>query len=68
MKQKSLLVSVLMALLALILFALVGCEPVKYRNAHHTRYHQPRTYVQPRLIIVQQRQPSQPTIRHRGGL
>lgn len=81
MKQKSLLVSGLIALLALILFAMVGCGPVKHTNAHHSyrpHYRQPRTYVQfehfwfnnrpiiqPRVIVVQPRQPRQ-SIRQRG--
>ena len=79
MKQKSLLVSGLLALLALILFALVGCEPVKHTNNYRPQYRQPRTYVQfehfwfnnrpliqPRVIVVQPRQPRQPVTRQRG--
>jgi uncharacterized membrane protein len=71
MKQKSLLVSTLVALLAIILFAMVGCGPVHYSYRPH--YRQPRTYVQfdhfwfnnrpfiqPRVIVVQPRQPRQP--------
>lgn len=68
MKQKSLLVSALMALLTLILFALVGCRPVKHANAHNSRYHQHRTYTQPIVIVVQLKQPNQPTTRHRSRL
>ena len=71
MKQKSLLVTGLLVLLALILFAMVGCEPVRY--SHRPHYRQPRTYVQfdhywygnrpyiqPRIITIQPRQPRQP--------
>ena len=73
MKQKSLLVSALVALLAIILFAMVGCGPVKHTNVYRSprpHYRQPRTYVQfdhfwfnnrpfiqPRVIVVQPRQP-----------
>jgi hypothetical protein len=76
MKQKSLLVSALVALLAIILFAMVGCGPVKHVNVHRSprpHYRQPRTYVQfdhfwfnnrpfiqPRVIVIQPRQPRQP--------
>ena len=76
MKQKSLLVSGLLAILALILFAMVGCEPV--RHSYRPHYRQPRTYVQfdhfwfnnrpyvqPRVIVVQPRQPRQ-QYRQRG--
>ena len=75
MKQKSLLVSALVALLAIILFAMVGCGPVKHVNVHRSprpHYRQPRTYVQfdhywygnrpyiqPRVIVIQPRQPRQ---------
>jgi hypothetical protein len=78
MKQKSLVVTGLLVLLALILFAMVGCEPVRYSHRPH-HYRQPRTYVQfdhywfnnrpyiqPRVIIVQPRQPRQPITRQRG--
>jgi hypothetical protein len=71
MKQKSLVISTLVALLAIILFAMVGCEPVRYSYRPH--YRQPRTYVQfdhfwfnnrpfiqPRVIVIQPRQPRQP--------
>ena len=72
MKQKSLVVAGLFILLVLILFSLVGCEPVReVRRPHH--YRQPHTYVQfdhfwfnnrpfiqPRVIVVQPRQPRQP--------
>jgi hypothetical protein len=71
MKQKSLLVITLVALLSIILFAMVGCEPV--REIHRPHYRQPRTYVQfdhywygnrpyiqPRVIVIQPRQPRQP--------
>ena len=70
MKQKSLVVTGLLVLLALILFAMVGCEPVKY--SYRPYHRQPCTYVQfehfwfnnrpfiqPRVIIVQPRQPRQ---------
>ena len=76
MKQKSLLVTGLLVILSLILFVLVGCGPVKHTNIHRSyrpAYRQPRTYVhldhfwfnnrpyiQPRVIIVQPRQPRQP--------
>ena len=76
MKQKSLVVTGLLVILALILFAMVGCEPV--REIHRPHYRKPRTYVQfdhywynnrpyyqPRVIVVQPRQPRQP-IRQRG--
>jgi hypothetical protein len=75
MKQKSLVVTGLLALLALILFAMVGCEPVRYSYRPHHR--QPRTYVQfdhfwygnrpyiqPRVIVIQPKQSRQP--RQRG--
>jgi hypothetical protein len=68
MKQKSLLVAGLLTILALILFAMVGCEPV--RHSYRPHYRQPRTYVQfehfwfnnrpiiqPRVIIIQPKQP-----------
>jgi uncharacterized membrane protein len=71
MKQKSLLVITLVALLSIILFAMVGCGPVHYSYRPHHR--QPRTYVQfdhfwfnnrpfiqPRVIMIQPRQPRQP--------
>jgi hypothetical protein len=71
MKQKSLLVITLVALLSIILFAMVGCEPV--RKIHRPHHRQPRTYVQfdhfwfnnrpfiqPRVIVIQPRQPRQP--------
>jgi hypothetical protein len=74
MKQKSLVVTGLLALLALILFAMVGCEPVRYSYRPHHR--QPRTYVQldhfwfnnrpyiqPRVIVIQPKRPHQPTRR-----
>ena len=77
MKQKSLIVTGLFILLILILFAIVGCQPVKYSYRPHHR--QPRTYVQfdhfwfnnrpyiqPRIIVLQPRQPRQPIIRQRG--
>jgi hypothetical protein len=70
MKQKSLLITGLLIILSLILFAMVGCEPV--RNSYRPHYRQPRTYVQfehlwfnnrpfiqPRVIIIQPRQPRQ---------
>jgi hypothetical protein len=78
MKQKSLLVITLVALLLIILFAMVGCGPIKHTNVYHSprphpHYRQPRTYVQfdhfwfnnrhfiqPRVIVVQPRQPRQP--------
>ena len=76
MKQKSLLVTGLLAILALILFAMVGCEPVKH--SYRPYHRQPRTYVQfdhfwfnnrpyiqPRVIVVQPRQPRQ-QFRQRG--
>jgi hypothetical protein len=75
MKQKSLLVVGLLTILALILFAMVGCEPVKHVNVHRSprpHYRQPRTYIQfdhywygnrpyiqPRVIVIQPRQPRQ---------
>ena len=75
MKQKSLVVTGLLVLLALILFAMVGCEPVRYSYRPHHR--QPRTYVQfdhfwygnrpyiqPRVIVIQPKQSRQP--RQRG--
>jgi len=81
MKQKSLLVTSLLIILALILFAMVGCEPVKHTKAHYSyrpHYRQPRTYVQfdhywygnrpyiqPRIIVIQPKQPRQ-SIRQRG--
>ena len=71
MKQKSLLIAGLLTILVLILFAMVGCEPVRYSYCSHHR--QPRTYVQldhfwfnnrpyiqPRVIVIQPRQPRQP--------
>jgi len=74
MKQKSLVVTGLLVLLALILFAMVGCEPVRVTHRH---YH-PRTYVQfdhywynnrpyyqPRIITIQPREPRQ-HFRQRG--
>jgi len=73
MKQKSLAVIGLLTILALMLFAMVGCGPVKHVNVHRSprpHYRQPRTYVQfdhywhgnrpfiqPRVIVVQPRQP-----------
>ena len=79
MKQKSLLVAGLMTLLVLILFAMVGCGPVKHTNVYRSHYRQPRTYVQfehywfnnrplimPRVIVIQPKQPRQPVTRHRG--
>jgi len=70
MKQKSLLITGLLIILSLILFVMVGCEPV--RHSYRPHYRQPRTYVQfehlwfnnrpfiqPRVIIVQPRQPRQ---------
>ena len=70
MKQKSLLVTGLLIILALILFALVGCEPVRYTHIRHS--YRPRTYVQfdhywyggrpyyqPRVITIQPKQPRQ---------
>jgi hypothetical protein len=73
MKQKSLLITGLLIILSLILFAMVGCEPVK-----HTHSYRPRTYVQfdhywlnnrpyyhPRIIVIQPKQPRQ-SIRQRG--
>jgi hypothetical protein len=79
MKQKSLVVTGLLALLALILFVMVGCEPVRHTNVHRpyrTHYRQPRTYVQldhfwfnnrpyiqPRVIVIQPKRPHQPTRR-----
>jgi hypothetical protein len=78
MKQKTLLVTGLLALLALILFTMVGCEPVRYVSKHRPYYRQPRTYVQfdhywfnnrpyiqPRVIVIQPKQPRQ-LIRQRG--
>lgn len=78
MKQKSLVVAGLLAILALILFTMVGCEPVRYSYRPHHR--QPRTYVQldhfwfnnrpyiqPRIIVVQPRQSRQPITRQRRG-
>jgi len=77
MKQKSLVVTGLLVLLALILFAMVGCEPV--REMHRPHHRQPRTYVQydhywygnrpfiqPRVIVIQPRQSRQPITRQRG--
>ena len=77
MKQKSLLVTGLLIILALILFALVGCEPVRYTHIRHS--YRPRTYVQfdyywynnrpyyqPRIITPQSRQYRQPITRQRG--
>ena len=76
MKQKSLLVTGLLIILSLILFAMVGCEPI--RESHRPHYLQPRTYVQfdhywygnrpyiqPRIIVIQPKQPRQ-LIRQRG--
>jgi len=73
MKQKSLLVAGLFAILILILFAMVGCGPVKHTKARYSYrpiHRQPRTYVQfdhfwfnnrpfiqPRVIVLQPRQP-----------
>jgi hypothetical protein len=70
MKQKSLLITGLLIILSLILFAMVGCEPV--RHSYRPHYRQPRTYVQfehfwfnnrpiiqPRVIIIQPKQPRQ---------
>jgi len=78
MKQKSLLVAGLLTILALILFAMVGCEPVRHSYRPH-HYRQPHTYVQfdhywfnnrpfiqPRVITIQPRQPRQPINRQRG--
>jgi hypothetical protein len=81
MKQKSLLVTSLLIILALILFAMVGCEPVKHTKARYSYrpiHRQPRTYVQfdhywygnrpyiqPRIIVIQPKQPRQ-SIRQRG--
>ena len=75
MKQKSLLVTGLLVLLALILFTMAGCGPVKHVNVHRSsrpHYRQPRAYVQfdhfwfnnrpyiqPRVIVIQPRQPRQ---------
>ena len=80
--KKSLLISGLIALLAVILFIMVGCGPVKHVNVHRShrpQYRQPRTYVQfdhywfnnrpyiqPRVITIQPRQPRQPINRQRG--
>ena len=80
--KKSLLISGLIALLAVILFIMVGCGPVKHANVHRSyrpQYRQPRTYVQfdhywfnnrpyiqPRVITIQPRQPRQPINRQRG--
>ena len=71
MKQKSLLIVGLLTILAVILFAMVGCEPI--HRSYRPHYRQPRTYVQfdhfwynnrpyiqPRVIVVQPRQPRQP--------
>ena len=71
--KRSLLISGLIALLAVILFIMTGCGPVKHVNVHRSsrpHYRQPRTYVQfdhfwfnnrpfiqPRVIVVQPRQP-----------
>ena len=48
--KRSLLVSGLIALLAVILFIMVGCGPVKHVNVHRSprphHHRQPRTYVQ----------------------
>ena len=78
MKQKSLLIVGLLTILAVILFAMVGCEPIHHSYRPH--YRQPRTYVQldhfwfnnrpyiqPRVIVIQPRQPRQPIIRQRRG-
>ena len=75
MKQKSLLIAGLLTILVLILFTMVGCEPVRHSYRPHHR--QPRTYVQfdhywfnnrpiiqPRVIIIQPKQPRQ--LRQRG--
>jgi hypothetical protein len=75
MKQKSLLVAGLFIILVLILFAMVGCGPVKHTKARYSYrpiHRQPRTYVQfdhywfnnrpfvqPRVIVIQPRQPRQ---------
>jgi hypothetical protein len=69
--KRSLSISGLITLLAIILFIMVGCGPVHYSYRPHHR--QPRTYVQfdhfwfnnrpfiqPRVIVVQPRQPRQP--------
>ena len=77
MKQKSLVVAGLFILLVLILFSLVGCEPIREAHRPH-HYRQPRTYVQfdhywygnrpyiqPRVIVVQPKQSRQPS-RQRG--
>ena len=77
MKQKSLIVTGLLVLLALILFAMVGCEPVKY--SYRPQHRQPRTdvqldhfwfnnrpYIQPRVIVIQPKRPRQPIVRQRG--
>jgi hypothetical protein len=76
MKQKSLLVTGLLIILSLILFAMVGCEPVKHTRISHS--HRPRTYVQfdhywfnnrpyyqPRVIVVQPKH-SRQSNRQRG--
>jgi hypothetical protein len=68
MKQKSLLITGLLIILSLILFAMVGCEPVRHTRISHS--YRPRTYVQfdhywvnnrpyyqPRVIIIQPKQP-----------
>ena len=51
MKQKTLLVSALLIILALILFLMVGCQPVRYVNVHsrHNYYqkHRSTTYTSP---------------------
>ena len=80
MKQKSLLVTGLFILLILILFAMVGCQPVRYVNIHsHRNYynkHRATTYTAPiwmpnRGVLLQQfyapklKQPRQP-VRQRG--
>jgi hypothetical protein len=81
MKQKSLLVAGLFTILILILFAMIGCGPVKHTKARYSyrpHYRQPRTYVQfdhywygnrpyiqPRIIVIQPKQPRQ-SIRQRG--
>jgi len=74
--KKSLLITGLLIILALILFSLVGCEPVRESYRPHTRH--PRTYVQfdyywygnrpyyqPKVILIQPKQPRQ-QLRQRG--
>jgi hypothetical protein len=77
MKQKSLLITGLLLILVLILFTLVGCQPVRETHRPH-HYRQSRTYVQfdhywygnrpyiqPRIIVIQPKQPRQ-SFRQRG--